>query len=107
MAETATGNETLVFINVFTVEPKDQDHLLELLIEATDQVISKIPGFISASFHKSFDGTRVINYAQWKSRETFETLFANPEAVRHMTNMRGLATTDKNFYEVVSVHTPK
>ncbi len=107
MTEIATGTDTLTFINVFTVEPKNQEPLLELLIEATDQVISKMPGFISASFHKSVDGTRVVNYAQWKNREAFETLFTNPEAVRHMMNMRGLATTDKNFYEVVSVHGPK
>ena len=107
MTEIVTGTSTLTFINIFTVEPKDQDHLLELLIEATDQVISKMPGFISANFHKSFDGTKVVNYAQWKSREAFEALFTDPEAVRHMMNMRGIATTDKNFYEVVSVHGPK
>jgi hypothetical protein len=58
-------------INVFTVDPKNQQRLVDILIEATKKVMSQQEGFISANIHRSLDGTRVINYAQWKSKEAF------------------------------------
>jgi len=33
-------------INVFAVEPENQQRLVELLVEATEDLMSKIPGFI-------------------------------------------------------------
>jgi hypothetical protein len=35
-----------------------------LLAEATEEVISRQPGYVSANIHWSLDGTRVTNYAQ-------------------------------------------
>ena len=54
-------------INVFTVKPERQQELLDVLTEATEEVIKHLPGFISANFHKSVDGVRVANYAQWEN----------------------------------------
>jgi heme-degrading monooxygenase HmoA len=59
------------------------------------------PGFISANIHKSFDGTRVVNYAQWRSREDFEAMRRNPEAGSHMAAAGALATYDPILCEVV------
>src|SRR5262249_30407728 len=53
------GHATL--INVFTVAPERQRELVDLLIDATEQVIQHVPGFISANIHASIDGTRVVN----------------------------------------------
>ncbi len=103
MSEIAVGRKLLTFINVFTVDPRNHEVLLTLLIDATERVICKLPGFISASFHRSEDRTRIVNYAQWESREAFDAMFRHPEAVKHMAAMRGLATSDRNFYDVVSV----
>jgi hypothetical protein len=36
--------------------------------------LGKLPGIISASLHKSKDGTRVVNYAQWRNVEGWEEL---------------------------------
>ena len=105
MVEIAAGRNLLTFINVFMVDPKDQERLLDLLVQATDKVICKLPGFVSASFHKSVDGSRIVNYAQWESREAFDAMFENPEVLEHFQAMRGIATGDRNFYDVVSVHT--
>jgi quinol monooxygenase YgiN len=79
------------FINVFTVVPEKQQQLLDLLIEVTEQVMKKQPGFVSASLHKSLDGVRVTNYAQWESKEAFEAMLRNPEAGMHMAACRDLA----------------
>lgn len=56
-------------INVFTVRPERQQQLIDNLREFIDTYVKPLHGFLSASVHKSEDGVRVINYAQWKSRE--------------------------------------
>ena len=61
-------------INVFTVEPENQQRLGELLVEVTEDVMCKIPGFICANIHKSLDGKWVTNYAQWESVESFKEM---------------------------------
>src|SRR5699024_679468 len=56
-------------INVFTVEPDHARQLADLLTTATEEVMRHIDGFISANIHVSTDGTRVVNYAQWRDAE--------------------------------------
>jgi len=104
MTEISMGRKVVTLINIFTVAPENQDRLLELLGQATDGVMRKLPGFISANLHRSVDGTRVVNYAQWENREAFEAIFTNPQAVEHMAAIRNLAIGDRHLYEVVSVH---
>src|ERR1700749_3259315 len=55
-------------INVFTVPSGQQQPLLDFLAKAA-QVAKEVPGWISASLHRSLDGTRVVNYAQSESLE--------------------------------------
>ncbi len=51
--------------------------------------------------HKSLDGTRVTNYAQWRSREHFEAMLADPVARTHMTEAGELASRfEPELYEV-------
>lgn len=60
------GTSVSTLINIFKVAPERQMEAVELLIEATDKHIRQLPGFISANFHLSDNGTRIVNYAQWK-----------------------------------------
>jgi heme-degrading monooxygenase HmoA len=39
-----------------------------------DRAMNNSPGLISASFHRSLDGTRMFNYGQWESKEAFEAI---------------------------------
>ena len=79
------GDRPVTLINIFEVNDESaQQELVDLLGEATEQVMRHRPGFISANLHTSLDGTRVVNYAQWRSREDFEATMADPEAQRHM-----------------------
>ncbi len=84
MTEISQREDVVTLINVFTVEPEDQQRLLDVLVEATGSVMNKLPGFVSANLHKSLDGMRIVNYAQWRSREAFEAMLDNSEAVVHM-----------------------
>ncbi len=62
----------VTLINVFETQPKLQQTLIEQWMRFAEEVI-KEPGFIGAALHRSTDGTRVINYAQWRSEEDFES----------------------------------
>lgn len=56
---------------------------------------------MSANIHKSLDGVRVENYAQWRSREDFEAMLNNPEATEHMKPIMAIAQFDAHLYELV------
>ena len=91
MATIATTPGLMTLINVFTVAPDKQDELIRLLTEATAQTMKRLPGFVSANIHKGVDGTTVVNYAQWRSREDFEAMRGNPEAKPHMETIAKIA----------------
>jgi len=77
-------------INVFTVPTPDrQQPLIDFLSEAA-KVASEVPGWLSASLHRSLDGTRVVNYAQ----------SSDPDAARRVIEhlrARGLLEANKSF----------
>jgi heme-degrading monooxygenase HmoA len=105
MVQIASGNDVVTLINVFTVIPENQQKLIDMLVEATQQTMRYIPGFVSASFHKSADGTRVANYAQWRRAEDFEAMLRDPRAAEHMKPILEIATNDAHLYEVVESFT--
>ena len=91
-------------VNVFTVSPEKQSELAELLVRASEETMRHLPGFISASIHRSVDGTKVVNYAQWESREALETMLGRPEVQAHLQEAQAIATFQPIICEVVSVH---
>lgn len=101
MVTIQTGNPVVTLINVFTVEPENQQKLVDMLVEASEKVIKNVPGFISANIHKSADGVRVTNYAQWRSEEDYAAMLKDPKAVVHMKPVTEIATFDAHTYEVV------
>lgn len=104
MASISQNHDVVTLINVFTVSPENQQRLVDLLVEATESVICKQPGYVSANIHKSLDGTKVTNYAQWRSVEDFQRMLGNEEARNHMKDAEGLATVEPQLYEVTYTH---
>ena len=84
----------MTLINVFTVKPEKQQALVDLLIEATERTMKGQRGFVSATIHRGVDGTKVVNYAQWRSKDDFEAMKSNPEARTHMEAAAAIATFD-------------
>lgn len=93
MTSINTSKNIFTLINVFHVEPKNQQELVDLLIEATEETMRNLPGFISANIHSSFDGKRVVNYAQWESKEHFEKMLSNSSAIPHMKQAEKLVNS--------------
>ena len=94
-------SKVTTLINVFTVQPNDQQHLVDLLIEATEKVTSQQEGFISAKIHKSLDGTRVVDYVQWKSKDAFDKMLKYPRAIIYMTDILSIAKLEGGLYEAI------
>jgi heme-degrading monooxygenase HmoA len=62
--------------------------------------MKQLPGFVSASIHRSVDGTKVVNYAQWRSKADFEAMRQNPETRPHMEAAAALGSFDPILCEV-------
>ena len=108
MVTIAKDNDVVTLINVFTVAPEDQQRLVDVLVEATQAVMRKQPGFVSANIHKSLDGTRVANYAQWRSKEAFEAMLRDRVAAEHMGEAARIAESfEPHLYEVSFVDESK
>jgi heme-degrading monooxygenase HmoA len=105
MSRIIAGKEPITLINVFEVAPARQQELVQLLNEATERVMRRVPGFVSANIHRSLDGKQVVNYAQWQSREAFERMPEFPGTREHMERAAQLATRfSPSLYEVVATH---
>jgi quinol monooxygenase YgiN len=105
MAVIDPKQECVTLINVFTVKPESQLELVELLVEITEDVMSHLEGFISASIHRGLDGDRVVNYAQWRSVGHFQAMQENPRAREHIQKATRLAEKIEPYlYQVESSH---
>ncbi len=96
----------LTLINVFTVEPINQQNLIDLLTMATESSVRKVKGFISSSLHRSIDGTKVTMYAQWKSIEDYQNMRKNTTASPYLEEALKIAKFDPGMYEVVETFLP-
>lgn len=106
MTSISTTQHVVTTINTFTVEPHYQQRTLELLIEIARQLRAAVPGFLSANFHKSIDGTRVVNYAQYSSQEAVEEVTAKilgNTMLPQLAELREIATPDMRTYEVCAI----
>ena len=96
----------IVLINVFTVDPSNQQRLLDILTEATDVSVREAKGFISATLHRSIDGTKVTMYAQWQSVADYQAMREDPGPRPYFGEALSIATFEPGMYEVVRTFGP-
>ena len=106
MTTISVSRKLVTLINVFTVEPANQQQLLELLTRATETSVRHAPGFISSSLHRGLDGTKVTMYAQWRSIEDYEAMRADPRPLPYLQQALTMAKFDPGMYEVVETFLP-
>jgi quinol monooxygenase YgiN len=75
------------------------------LTEATE-VVRRAPGFVSASLHRSTDGTKVTMYAQWRSIEAYQAMRQDPAPLPLFQEALTIATFEPGVYEVVRTFAP-
>jgi quinol monooxygenase YgiN len=101
-----TDSSPVVLINVFTVEPVNQQRLVDLLVRATAGSVNTAPGFISSTLHRSIDGTKVTMYAQWRSAEDYQAMRQNPAPLPFLQEALTFATFEPGMYQVVRTFQP-
>ncbi|MCZ7675376.1 MAG: antibiotic biosynthesis monooxygenase [Roseovarius sp.] len=73
----APGCQTV--IATFDTSPFNCRDLLEALLSAYEEFVSKQPGFISAALHVNDAQTRIANYSQWRRREDYQAMLRTDE----------------------------
>lgn len=90
----------IVHFAEFRMEADDQPRMVELAKEHLTPAM-ELEGLISANFHRSLDGTRVINYGQWRDQESIEELRKKPGFGSEKPYWQGIAENKYHLYEVV------
>lgn len=100
MPAIAKHNEVITAIFSLATEPSRQQELIDLMIDALETTTKHQPGFVSASFHKSLDGTRVFNYAQWRTQAEYEAFAQSPQEQAIGAKLARFQLLDSHIYEV-------
>jgi len=91
-------------INILTVEPENQQKLIELLRGNTESVVTRLDGWISTSFIAAKDQCHVVIYSQWRDFASVEAMRANPDMVAYFPRIAALAALDSFAGDVVYNH---
>jgi len=91
----------VTLINIFETKSEQQQALIDAWIRFVESVKEE-QGLIGTALHRSTDGTRVINYAQWRSEADYSRFVQKYR--EQMEARRPLAErVDPHLYEVVSL----
>ena len=99
----------LTMINVFTPTTGTQDEVVAAIQAGLEGSVSKMPGFIRSTVHRSKDSPLVVVYAQWQNQASVDAAVeaieagAAPEMLRALT----IARSELHPYDVLSVHAPQ
>lgn len=106
MTTISKDKKLVTLINVFIVEPAHQKKLVELLTHMTETSVRKAKGFISASMHRSLDGTKVTMYSQWRSVEDYQAMREDQALLAQTKEILAIAKFEPGIYEVVDSFEP-
>ena len=93
----------VVLVNVFTVDPEDQDALVAAWRDDALYMKSQ-PGYISTQLHKAVgESSMYLNYAIWDSVSDFRAAFSNPEFQNALSHYPSSAVTAPHLFEKIAV----
>jgi heme-degrading monooxygenase HmoA len=103
MPNIRADHQPVTQITVFAPDPGKQDEVLSLIRERA-RFMARQPGFLSISLHRSLDGTRIVNYVQWQSREQLQAAHHSPEFREEWSTLDRLTgEIAPQLYEIVEV----
>src|SRR5262249_24700572 len=101
MPQIQTSNQPITQITIVEAEPGKQAEALSLMTDRA-RCMSRQPGFVSISLHRSLDGRRIVNYIQWRSREQLQSAHKSPDFRKEWNRFDQLTDgIDPHLYEVV------
>ncbi|UFP94020.1 antibiotic biosynthesis monooxygenase family protein [Gloeobacter morelensis] len=98
----ARSNGLTTAIIIFAVEPSRQADLLANIERFLMATVQYQAGFVSATLHKSLDGARVVNYAQWRTEADYDAFLRNSEVQAATGWLSLFAPPDSRLYAVAA-----
>jgi quinol monooxygenase YgiN len=89
-------------MNTIIAVTKEVATLINIL--STENVVSRLDGWISTSFIAAKDQRRVVIYSQWRDFASVEAMRANPDMVAYFPRIAALAALDSCAGDVVYNH---
>jgi len=99
--EIAEPSSVIAMINVLSTDPSRRDQLMDVWRRGAERFWEKMPGAVAAALHRSEDGMRLVNYAQWTSGEAWQQ--ARQEAFDNRAGMHGFGTSDPRLYQLNTI----
>lgn len=94
------AGEYFVHFAEFRMPVDNQPRMVELAKEHVGPAML-LEGLVSANFHRSLDGERVINYGQWENEDAITKLTQRPGFGKEDGYWTGLAENEFHLYEVM------
>jgi len=103
MPQIHASNQPVTQITIVEADAGKQEEALSLMIERA-RFMSKQPGFVSISLHRSLDGKRIVNYIQWQKREQLQSAHKSPGFRKEWEHFDRLTDgIDPHLYEVIQI----
>jgi hypothetical protein len=97
----STADSYCTRMGVLACEPEKQRWVADYLKFETERVTRELPGFVSATYFMSHDGTKVGEYLQWETCADYEATAADPAYREHVSVIDHYVTPDVGGYELV------
>lgn len=96
-----TSDEKMVeLINVITVKPEYQQHIVDNVRGFLKRIAKEKPGFISARIYKSQDRSRVAYFIRWRNPDDGSAWFEITREALKLTKGE-IENADYHLYEVI------
>lgn len=104
LAEQMQSDEgPIVLINVFTVDPADEEALVKAWAHDADFMKAQ-PGYISTQLHRGIAGSSTfLNYAVWQDVASFRNAFTHPEFQRRIADYPPSAVARPHLFQKLAV----
>ena len=99
--EIAEPSSVIAMINVLSTDPSRRDQLMDVWRRGAERFWETMPGAVAAALHRSTDGMRLVNYAQWTSGDAWQR--ARQEASENRAGMHGFGTSDPRLYQLDTI----
>ncbi|CAN7442747.1 antibiotic biosynthesis monooxygenase [Bosea sp. LjRoot90] len=103
-AKIPAGDGSIALVNVFTVQSGDQQRLAAILREGTEAFFSQQPGSISSSVLVAKDGSRLVNYSQWRSIGDIAAFREKAYFKAYIERIGALATVETLLCDIAFSH---
>lgn len=94
----------VALVNIFTVEPVDQQELVALLRQNTETVIRTLKGWIATELIASRDGRHVAIHSQWETPADVEAMRADARMQAYFPRIAALARLESIIGDSVYAH---